>query len=305
MTHSTGVAHILRARGSARARNAFEEQLLLAQRCSVVRKTPKERPYNLQLLTWRKVLEALLDDKVQMTGREWQELVENKLDPQSAESQAICLLSRVPDIMQRARVALSTNDHAELTVLASESAEIREKFQPLPDVWRARLTDDFAEIVDSSGTCHRSTPQRSLTDSSSLVPYRRRRLAHLIYIRCYAFVLLCGIMINLVGGSLKPHLTGFKDQLRLFAEEIIKLASVWSSYRPLGSLATLYCLTAAYVATEDSQIMRSSLDLLREFASDFYEPADLTTCKTWLERLRRRLTLKDIPRGSAHFPNSF
>lgn len=188
------------------------------------------------------------------------------------------ILARVPNLMQRARSAMTTEDvqNTDLQPLKTECQELYSKIELILAAARAYLgKDDISLLSDYTG------------------PPQRMTFVHAFRTRSYGFALMAAILIDCIARSLDNRRQDDSNHLRCFAQEIIELAKIAQVYRPLGSMYMLACLSAAYIATDDSTTQAMSADLLQDYRMDLSGP-NTTPLKKELDWLKQRFMLKEI-----------
>ncbi|EXJ65356.1 hypothetical protein A1O7_01697 [Cladophialophora yegresii CBS 114405] len=266
--HADGVAQIIRLRGCAEtSRDPFEANLLLSLRAVVL-------------------FDSLFNGKVHFTDDEWIAMFDNKLYKLSPEGQAVQLLTRVPNLMRRARAALTatltvaggtqqlryqdSRSTSTLLALQTEANTLRNDFETPLLKLRQRWHDNMhlprpdAE-ADVDATV--SNPRRTT---------RLQRLLHCHFLRSYALGLAVAIIINevrlAVCAATEPNaVSSVLRESHAFALEILDLAAQAAEYRPLGVNALGVCLLAAEIGAGDAHLETKiqARGLRREYASDF------------------------------------
>lgn len=73
-----------------------------------------------------KLFEALFNDRICLSRKEWSILVENELDGSTPEGRMMRCLACLPDLMQRGRIALRTRSSVQMLI-----AEARHQYHTL------------------------------------------------------------------------------------------------------------------------------------------------------------------------------
>ena len=225
----------------------------------------------------RQVVEALLDDKVNLSRQQWKELVEDQIDKTSPEGELMRILSRVPDLIRRGRAALSLvpRDHSALSEYQSECGELRNRLNPILASMRSRLDQSSLSL-----------------QSDRFGPASRKAFVHPIIARSYALALMGGCFLNRIASSLGEAMQSLVEESLQYSREIIGLAHLARKYRPMGSQYMLACLPASYVATTDLAIEDQSAALMRDIRMETFGVASHSSQEE-LNWLKRRFSLKE------------
>ena len=226
----------------------------------------------------RKVVEALMNDKIQLTPREWSDLVESKLDNQSLDGQMIRILARVPGLMERARKAISMEnaDSSSQSKLRKECQALGGQLQPIMATARSHLDKNDLSLLSN----HVDPPQNTY-------------FVHALRSRSYGFALMVNAILQRISHCLGEDVPDYSDQSRHLAQDIITLAVIARRYRPLGSMYMITCLTAAYVVTDDLTIQNASAALIQQYRTDLSGPNTKSWTSSELDWLRQRFMLRE------------
>ncbi|KAE8367517.1 hypothetical protein BDV27DRAFT_70252 [Aspergillus caelatus] len=227
--HAEGAAQILKARRNFRPRDDFEAKLLLTLRGPVL-------------------FEGLFVDSIDLSGEEYESLVESDLDAGTPDGQMMRCLARVPGI--RNRIAVTMPGDAEFEALRHEARALYESYQPVLTALQARTTSVETPLAVGS-------------------MYRLCTLLHAQYQRMYGIGLTVAIILNCLARALDPDDPTLPVESTYFAQETILLSDSQVAFRPLGSFYMLICLLTARVGTTDP-ILRTTVekaldDYQREF----------------------------------------
>ncbi|KAK5279804.1 hypothetical protein LTR20_000054 [Exophiala xenobiotica] len=240
-SHAEGAAQILRLRGRPGTNDSFERNLLQSLRAVVL-------------------FESLFSDRVSFTDREWIDMFDNKEYALSAEGRAVQCLTRLPNLMRRAKKVLllqgiDQQSHFELAVLQHEAQRLRDELEPsLIDVQKRY------EGVSSS-------------TASLSKKHRRSELAGLIhchYIRTYSIGLAIVIFVNELRIAVSTaDRANVLQESHTFALEILDLAQMACQYRPVGASVMSLSLLAAEIGAADPSTAWAVRQLRMDYDTDF------------------------------------
>ena len=202
-----------------------------------------------------KIVEALLNDTVDLTTHQWKVLVEEEIDNSTSDGELMRILSRMPIIMRHGRAVLSLKSRDQLTIskLLLACNELHDRLGPVFKSMRSRLdTSDLSLLSEYIG------------------PSSQMAFVHASFSRSYALASMAGCMLNRITCSLGNSVDSLEEESLLFAQEIIVLAHLARKNRPLGSQYMLACLPGAYVATDDPTIKDESAKLMEEYRVDAF-----------------------------------
>ena len=171
----------------------------------------------------------------------------------------VCL-SRLPDLLQRGRVALKPplQDRNPATI-----AEIRCEMYAIYQIYGPSL----------SAIRHRWRSIDSNTLNNPTLSQSQKRICHCNFSRIFGFALTVSIAINsaLVAlDDLSEKETPFEIENARMADEILDLAPVVGLYRPLAASVMTLCLGAAWVGARDPETRKQIEDTAIDFQKDFY-----------------------------------
>ncbi|KAI9769602.1 MAG: hypothetical protein M1835_006672 [Candelina submexicana] len=254
-SHPKGAALVLKSRGSFGPRNDFEKTLLATLRGPVV-------------------LEALISDNIQFTQQEWKSLIGDGLDARNVDAGWFIYLACLPDLMRRCRRALrysSTNAGTGLPELVSETVLLLEKCRTNIAALRHRLSvfEDNASPSEMTSRLH----------------------AHRV--RMLSMALFTGIILSCVLTSSSGEPLRLRSESSQWSHEILELAKVAAKYLPLGTMAIVLCLYAAWISAASDDLRKEIEGWIIHYEKACLgspAAADLTAN---LEKLERRFTFRD------------
>ncbi|KAJ6095721.1 transcriptional regulator family: Fungal Specific TF [Penicillium sp. IBT 16267x] len=271
--HAEGAAQILKARKQCKPRDLFEKKLFLSLRGSVL-------------------FEGLFNDRINLTQKEWNNLVTSEFDENTPEGRLLGCLARGPDMMRRGRQALQAGTDFTLV---------------------------HAEILTSYQTCHENLLELKIraveNDISSLdmtsfsksAEKSVRDFFYAHYQRSYGIGLVVTLFFNCMLGALVMN-DGEDDTVSSDAtelvEEVLALAERSVIYRPVGAAYLLICLAAAWAATSDPVLKAKVMVALNDYRGDFRvrDPVDLSQGLEWTaEHLRLGVPFRI--NGESHYSN--
>ena len=263
-SHSEGAASVLKHRGFHGPDDIFERILLLTLRGPVV--GPSSVTLEIYITNYGKIFEALWNDNIQLSQREWRDLVLSKLDNSTVVTAWLTYLATVPDLRRRCMYAMryaSTMSSPSLTELALETKKTLE-----------RCGTDIIELRE-----------RLNGMTGSLYVDRLRSLS---------MALFTGIIFSCMYHALSCRPLSSDSEVAQWSREMLQLAYVAIKYRPLGSMTMIFCLEVAWVGAADElvrgEIKARLLEYHRECMGQLTE-AELTES---LGFTARRFLLRDV-----------
>lgn len=201
------------------------------------------------------LFDSLFNGRIMFSDEEWVAMFDSKLHELSSEGQIVHCLTRLPNLMRRAKIALSGDfdDLAKIPVLRKEAHSIREDLEPPVSKLRQRWYENKEKSVAAAQKTN------SVLDA----------LWHCHILRTYAFGLAVAIFVN--EGRLALYLDApeIVQESHGFALEILEMANMAYQYRPLGGYALSVCLLAAEIGAADV-VTKESIRLVRiDYARDF------------------------------------
>ncbi|KKK21013.1 hypothetical protein ARAM_005093 [Aspergillus rambellii] len=237
--HAEGAVKILKARKSCAPRDEFERALLLSLRGPVL-------------------FEGLVNPNIQLTADEWKDMVENELDSTAPEGLILRCLSRVPDILRRARN--NPNGQAGILSLQTEMKALYSTVREVCDQFRDRLL----EIETPGGS-----------NGHTLTP----GMFHAHYQRMYGLVVTIALYMNYMLIALGTNDRHLKPDGTFLATEMLNIAENAIIYRPFGSGYVPLGLMAGWVAIDNKPlrtlIERSIADYQQDFNHRVLNPTKL------------------------------
>lgn len=199
----------------------------------------------------------------------------NEYDRCSPEGRLLHTLSRAPGIMRRARIFLQT---------ASDPTGIQDELWALYQACKL----DLSQLKQSS-------IKKDLSTAEALPRGFHRtwleRLLTVHYDRIYGIGLVITLFFNCMLQALGIHSDAVQTDAYYFTEEILMLAEISESLRPIGSGYLIVCLTTAWAATRDPEQRGRVLAWLHDYQSDFnYKTSYMQQELQWTAE---HLTLRD------------
>jgi hypothetical protein len=201
----------------------------------------------------------LFSDRVSFTDREWIDMFDNKEYALSAEGRAVQCLTRLPNLMRRAkRVLLQGIDqqsHFELAVLQHEAQRLRDELEPsLVDVQKR-----YEGVASSTASLSKKHLRSELAG-----------LIHCHYIRTYSIGLAIAIFINELRIAVSTtDRANVLQESHTFALEILDLAQMACQYRPVGASVLSLSLLAAEIGAADPSTAGAVRQLRMDYDTDF------------------------------------
>ena len=208
-------------------------------------------------------METLIHGKIQFSKDEWQNLVIIDLDDDTVDGQMMFCMSQLPSLIQRGRAALLSPIRPNLALqeTISEAYRLQDKYQPILGRLRERWKRTEMESTTSG--------QVSL----------QHRLPHCHYSKMLAHGLAIGILINCICGPLANNeRLSYQDSNKM-SEEMLGIADLAVNYRPLGSMAMIIFLSAAWVGATDLELKMRIESRAEVFHKDIYGPEATFTTK--------------------------
>ncbi|KAE8342990.1 hypothetical protein BDV24DRAFT_149960 [Aspergillus arachidicola] len=244
--HAEGAAQILKVRKNFRPRDDFEAKLLLTLRGPVL-------------------FEGLYVNSIDLSGAEYESLVESDLDAGTPDGHMMRCLARVPGI--RERIASTMPGDTEFESLRHETRSLYDSYQPILTALQARTTS--IETPLATGPM-----------------YRMCTLLHAQYQRMYGLGLTVAIILNCLARALDPDDPTLPVESTYFAQEIVLLSDSQVAFRPLGSFYMLVCLLTARVGTTDKIIRTTVEKVLDDYQRDFDGGCAAETIAEFDEKVR-------------------
>ena len=213
-----------------------------------------------------------MNDNIHFTRQEWIYLAGNSFHPNGGDEDWFQCLSRVPDLMQRCKAALSL--HADFSVhledLRLETISLRDDCRAAIITLRDRLESYKMDIK----------------------PAELAAQIHAHYLRSLGLGLATGVILNCLSSRLEGDLTGKCEESSRWSGEIVRLAEMAVQYQPLGSMAMVLCLYIAWVGATDAETKQKIKVLLADYdkACTLRSAPDLDA---ELEKIRKRFVLEE------------
>ncbi|KAI9794103.1 MAG: hypothetical protein M1833_000468 [Piccolia ochrophora] len=263
-SHGEGATQILKSRGSSGPCDEFEKKLLLTLRGPVV-------------------FEALLNDNIRFSQREWKHLVESGLKSDNIEADWFRYLARLPDLMHRCRRALY---HPHMILDTSLSDLVFETESLLED---CKL--NITALRDRLRTFEEDPP-----------PSAFKTLLHAHRVRILALALFTGILFSCVLSSLSGKPLRLCTETSQWSHEIYHLARVAVKYRPLGSMAMIVCLYVAWIGAASEDLREKIKTLLADYEKTCLGQISGTELTMNLVQTEKRFTMQEpwLAQGALH-----
>lgn len=172
----------------------------------------------------------------------------------------LCLV-QLPDLTRRARKIMTNPNSVEISTF--DLLDIRSAFmdlQLLYDSVQQRFRDQYDAAMKTSAEVMK---KRSV---------EMNRLIHCHHVRTLSIGLIIGILID----SLRLYLKIDTDPIPTLltrnqrSSEILALSTTLTQYRPLGSMATILGLSAAWFGTSDAEVRKAVEELAIGFDDDLH-----------------------------------
>ncbi len=258
--HAEGAAELLKARGRMKSTDEFETKLLMGLRAIVL-------------------FEGLVNRRIVMSERQWEELVFSEFDDSTRFGVAMKCLGRVPGFMARGRSALLPTERGEweLEILRVEMEECY-----------VLVKEILAELKNDLEAAQAGLSPANTSVCLGLATARRSKLLWAHWQRLYGL----GISIVLVFNTILQAVTLDRSpeliiDARQLSEEVLDLAEQAQVFRPLGASFVGICLATAWCACEElrPELEEVGLDYRRDFRAE--EEEDLKSeMAGWSRRLR-------------------
>ena len=215
---------------------------------------------------------ALLSDSICLNSWEWKLIVENELDGDSGEGRMMQCLARVPDLMQRGRVAFK--GHGAVSELRKESNSVYHAMKVVLEHMRDRYmlllgNGAFPLVAPSKLHCH--------------------------FQRTYALALAISIILNCVVRALDAADATIEFEAAQWSEDIIALAEYATIYRPIAASYMIICLIAAWGGSANEATKKKAIGKLKDYVQDFSYGKKVVVSTAELESMFCRLRLQGVP----------
>jgi hypothetical protein len=223
------------------------------------------------MLNTMKLFQALLSDSICLSSWEWKLIVENELDGDSYEGQMMRCLARVPNLMQRGRVAFG--GAATISELWEETKSVDDVMQVVLEHMRDRFMiqprkGGFSLVAPSKLHCH--------------------------FQRTYGLALAVSIILNCVLRAFDPENVTLGIEAAQWSEEIIALAEAATIYRPIAASYMIICLIAAWGGSTNEAIKKKAIAELQDYIQDFSYGKEVVVSTAELDNVFRRFRLKGV-----------
>lgn len=209
------------------------------------------------MLMTSQLFEGLFNDRINLTQKEWDDLVTSEFDENSPEGRILGCLAHGPDLMRRGRQVLQAG--TDVTFVRAEILTLYQTCKENLLELKTRAIDNDVSSVDM--TNFSKTAEKSVRDFF---------YAH--YQRTYGIGLVVTLCFNCMLGALVMN--DDEDDIvstdaTELAEEVLALAERSAIYRPVGAGYLLICLAAAWAATSDPLLKAKVKLVLNDYREDF------------------------------------
>ncbi len=216
-----------------------------------------------------------MNDDIRFSNQQWKCLIEDWLGTDDAETGAwLAYLARLPDLMRRCRQNLHypfMPSTTSLPNLISEASSLFEKCKIDIDALRGRL--------------------RALEEDSST--FKMKNILHAHRVRTLGLSLTTGVYVGCILRSLSGKPLRLCNEMSQWSYEIFQLSETALKYRPLGSMAMMFCLSAAWMGTA-SRDLRRNIETLTIVYEKMCPGSSFKANPAYsLQRIERRFMLKD------------
>ena len=225
LTHTEGAVQLLRSWGKVDQRDALQRKLLATLRGPVI-------------------FEGLFNPRIEMSLKEWSELLAQDWSYTNWDDQILCYLAETPSFLRRGR---------DKTYRGQLDSEL---LQDVHTRYNAMLL-----TLDKARERLRHFESTGITEEKEFV--------HLAYQRIYGISLLVATIFNCLVSSLSTGNPGLDAEAESFSQEVLILAEQSHRYRPLGSSYITLCLIVAYVGASWPATRSAVTNMLNEYRCDF------------------------------------
>lgn len=244
--HAEGAAKILKARKNCAPRDAFERLLLLSLRGPVVSILHATASL---LLTMAQLFEGLFNPNINLSPKEWKELVQSDLDAHTPEGEMLTHFSRVPDILDR--VKANPDGLAGLLILQAEMKSLYFKTRNICDLLRLEL-----DQIENPGEIPHPNPY-------NLSP----TMLHAHTQRFYGICITICLYMNYILVAMRTNDPELPRDANYLALETLSIAENALQYRPFGAGYVTLALVAGVMAVDKPSLRI----LLESWAADYWE----------------------------------
>ncbi|EPS33975.1 hypothetical protein PDE_08937 [Penicillium oxalicum 114-2] len=232
--HAQGAIQILKARKNFGPRDDFEAKMQLC-------------------LSGTVLFEGIFNRNIELCQEEWDTLITIKYDVNKAEGRLLLNLSRVPDLMRRAKVLLRTGLDT-TGVLDELWAMYLTCKLDVDHLKQARITKDLSVIQGLPPGPRKTWIERLLLVHND---------------RVYGLGIVISLLFNCMLQSLDVHSASLQADAYKYVEELLVLNDESECLRPVGSGYMILCLSVAWVATTDPLQRKTLKQWLYEYQHDF------------------------------------
>lgn len=180
-------------------------------------------------------------------------------------------LARVPDLMQRGRVAFEG---------AGTISELWEESKSVYDAMKVVLEHMRDRYMIQPG--------------NRVFPLVAPSKLHCHYQRTYGLALAVSIILNCVLRAFDAEDTTLGIEAAQWSEDIIALAEDATIYRPIAASYMIICLIAAWGGSAEETMKLKAIRKLRDYIQDFSYGKEVVVSTAELDSVFRRFRLKGI-----------
>ncbi|KAF2221346.1 hypothetical protein BDZ85DRAFT_15916 [Elsinoe ampelina] len=286
LSHAGGAAGILKARGHAKSRNAFEDKILLSLRGPVI-------------------MHALFTTEPLFTDEQWEELIINPIEGYGVDGRVLKTLALFPNLLLDTRAAFSQEpiDYEKLRTIHTKMKDLYINHA----LNRQEVVARFEELDSREPDIKRLSIPLLVMHSH----FARQAAVTLSY-----EAMLCLLLSTVCSAPLPPptpHLdTGgfasdsgpepwsplidpyiYLSQANTASKYLSDLCDKVTQHRPLGTIYMTFVMRVAHVAAATDEARAHILEQLRSFAKDMGGPSAQLDEKE-LNELGDYLSLRDM-----------
>lgn len=253
--HAEGAAKLLKAKTKFNQQDDFECMLIQTLRGPVF-------------------FEAMYNEKIVLSQREWKLLVQNRLDsPDPTIRNMMYSWSQIPDFIFRER-AVRNEGSADQDL----AADVKQTYDTMKE--SVKSFKDRMRVVEKQ--LHDG--QISLVDSTTIIVTLERVIA-------LAFTIT--IVVGCILDTVAPPELDRSAELEVYAQEILALSKRAHRFRPIGGGYMAVCLPIAWIGTKQPSVRASLKDEYFKFMEDMRHGQDFQAMCSDLGKLYLRPELED------------
>lgn len=219
------------------------------------------------------VFEALALDRYRLSRQEWKILVENELYDTNVDAAWLKYLACVPELLHRSREAMNDS-------------------QPIWDTDIQDLSSETESLLDHCRVKVAELRQRFTSLKRNLLPSGTGDLLYVNRLRMLSLALMTSILLSRIHISLLGEPSSFTTECVQWSQEILDLAQITIQYHPLGSMAMLFPLNAAWIGTPSLDLRERIKDLILDYNMACFGHISIGNTTALLEKLEKRFTLR-------------